>query len=191
MPLYPVLGRLEGFMRNALEKYNIVLLDEIATQTLAEKFAAALKAHIAAHGIGLGIQCHLSGDLGAGKTTWVRALLRACGYTERVKSPTYTLCEPYALTFQTPSANTTVEHTHIDVYHFDLYRLRDAREWEEAGFRDYLSGALCLIEWPERAPFLIPDVAITLCEKESGRHAHIEAHSQVGKILVDHVSYAR
>ena len=178
-------------MRNALEKYNVVLLDETATQILAEKFAAALKEHIATYGIGLGIQCHLSGDLGAGKTTWVRALLRACGYAERVKSPTYTLCEPYALTFQNPRAKATQKHTHMDVYHFDLYRLRDAREWEEAGFRDYLTGALCLIEWPERVPLLIPDITITLCEKESGRHAQIEAHSQVGKILVDHVSYAR
>ncbi len=178
-------------MHNALGKYNVVLQDEMATQILAEKFAVVLMEHIATHGIGLGIQCHLSGDLGAGKTTWVRALLRACGYSGRVKSPTYTLCEPYSLTLQNARANTNEKHAYIDVYHFDLYRLRDAREWEEAGFRDYLSGALCLIEWPERASLPVPDVIITLSEKGSGRDAQIEAYSPVGKILVDHLSYAR
>lgn len=178
-------------MHNALGKYSVVLHDEMATQILAEKFAVVLMEHIATHGIGLGIQCHLSGDLGAGKTTWVRALLRACGYTGRVKSPTYTLCEPYSLTLKNFRANANEKHAYIDVYHFDLYRLRDAREWEEAGFRDYLSGALCLIEWPERALLPVPDVIITLSEKGSGRDAQIEAYSPVGKILVDHLSYAR
>ena len=89
-----------------------------------------------ARGLTPGLTFYLEGDLGAGKTTLVRGLLRGLGYTGRVKSPTYTLVETYGL----PG---------FELYHFDLYRMHDPREWLDAGFREVSDGrAVSLIEWP-------------------------------------------
>src|SRR5262245_38263379 len=108
---------------------DISLPDPTATEALG----AAL-----APGVAPGRVLHLSGDLGAGKTTVVRGVLRALGYYGKVKSPTYTLVEPYGL-------------SSLNLYHFDFYRLRNAEEWESSGFREYFSPqAACLVEWPER-----------------------------------------
>jgi tRNA threonylcarbamoyladenosine biosynthesis protein TsaE len=83
----------------------------------------------------------LQGDLGAGKTTFVRHLLKALGVQGRIKSPTYAVVEPYHLTDQK-----------LDVWHFDFYRFNDPDEWEEAGFRDiFASPGLKLVEWPDKA----------------------------------------
>ena len=86
----------------------------------------------------------LQGELGAGKTTFVRHLLRALGVRGRVKSPTYTVLEPYAL----PG---------LVVSHFDFYRFEDAREWEDAGFREvFAASGLKLAEWPQKAAAMLP-----------------------------------
>ena len=114
---------------------------------------------------------HLSGDLGTGKTTLVRGLLRALGVDGPVKSPTYTWVEPYTI-------------SSLDLYHFDFYRLSNKNEWIESGLREYFRpDAVCIVEWPERAgPALpTPDVAIRLAHHEAGRTASLEARSAAGE----------
>lgn len=114
----------------------------------------------------------LRGDLGAGKTTFVRALLRGLGYEHRVPSPTYTLLENYDV-------------GGLTVVHLDLYRLASAAELENLGLRDWLEAAATwvLIEWPDRVPELIRrcDLLLTLEEKEPGtRQLTIAAGSRAG-----------
>ena len=106
---------------------------------------------------------HLRGDLGTGKTTVVRGLLRALGYAGRVRSPTYTLVEPYAL-------------SRLHFYHFDLYRLKNENEWRESGFQEYFGAdSVCAVEWPERAGGLLPrpDLEVRLEVAGSGRRARL------------------
>lgn len=113
----------------------------------------------------------LRGDLGAGKTTLVRALLQALGHRGRVKSPSYALVEHY-------------EASGLHLRHFDLYRFRDAAEWEAAGFRDEFNGKnICLIEWPEKAQGLLPqeDVAIVFDILPHGRSITLTAHTAMGE----------
>lgn len=137
------------------------LVDEAATLAFGARLARELEA---------GMILYLEGDLGAGKTTLVRGLLRALGHGGRVKSPTYTLAEAYSL----PA---------FDLYHFDLYRLHDPREWLDAGFRDLADdGAVTLVEWPEKAAGWLPapDVVIRLRIRDDGRDAECEAASPRG-----------
>ncbi|HEX6267331.1 MAG TPA: tRNA (adenosine(37)-N6)-threonylcarbamoyltransferase complex ATPase subunit type 1 TsaE [Burkholderiales bacterium] len=130
---------------------------------------AALGAALAAGAVP-GRVLHLRGDLGAGKTTLVRGLLRALGYAGRVKSPTYTWVEPYSL-------------SSLHFYHFDFYRFKDRSEWLSSGFREYFNPhALCVVEWPEKAGDLlgVPDVDICLQFSGEGRKASLEARTAAG-----------
>ena len=146
-------------MHNADDTLN--LPDEAATIALGTRLAHAVQA---------GLVIWLRGDLGAGKTTLVRALLHGLGYQGRVKSPTYTLVEPY-------------QAGEFEVRHFDLYRFQDENEWEAAGFRDEFDGRnLCLVEWPEMAKGLVPqaDIEIDLQILENGRAARLRTFSELG-----------
>lgn len=137
------------------------LADEAATLAFGARLARELTP---------GLTFYLEGDLGAGKTTLVRGLLRALGHSGRVKSPTYTLAETYSL----PA---------FELYHFDLYRLHDPREWLDAGFRDVSGGqAVSLIEWPEKAAGWLPppDVVVRLRIDDDSRDAECEAASPSG-----------
>jgi tRNA threonylcarbamoyladenosine biosynthesis protein TsaE len=138
------------------------LPDEAATMALGARLAVALQG---------GLAIWLQGNLGAGKTTLVRGLLRGLGYEGKVKSPTYTLVEPYVI-------------SGLYLYHFDLYRFVDPEEWEAAGFRDYFNPeSVCLIEWPEKAGDLLPpaDIEISLEPSGAGRVATLTAGTELGK----------
>lgn len=123
---------------------------------------------------------HLSGDLGAGKTTLVRGLLRGLGYPGRVRSPTYTLVEPYVL-------------SSLHLYHFDFYRFKDRSEWLSSGFREYFDGsAACIVEWPERAAGLLgePDVSLALEIDGESRRATLEPRTPAGASWLSQLRFA-
>jgi len=133
-------------LNNSAIVKTLVWPDEAATTAFAQQLAAALtRAHN-----GLNACITLEGDLGAGKTTLVRHLLRALGVKGRIKSPTYAVVEPYQVAAGA-------------VWHFDFYRFSDPREWEDAGFRDiFASPGLKLCEWPQQAQGVMPSPDLSL-----------------------------
>ena len=121
----------------------------------------------------------LHGDLGAGKTTFVRHLLRALGVPGRIKSPTYAVVEPHEMSGPEGTLN---------IWHFDFYRFSDPREWEDAGFRDIFARAgLKLAEWPEKAAGHLPvaDLALTIdTMADETRNISITANTATGRELL-------
>jgi tRNA threonylcarbamoyladenosine biosynthesis protein TsaE len=149
---------------------DIKLPDPAATEALGRALAA---------GAAPGRVVHLRGDLGTGKTTLARGLLRGLGHAGRVKSPTYTLVEPY-------------EVSSLHFYHFDFYRLKNKEEWDEAGFREYFNAqSLCVVEWPERAAGLlsVPDLEIALTFEGDARRARVEGLTQAGMAWLSSLRY--
>jgi len=116
----------------------------------------------------------LSGELGAGKTTLARGIIRALGHTGRVKSPSYALVEPYKL-------------SRLYLYHFDFYRFKGPGELAEAGFREHFNAdTLCLVEWPENAAGLLPvaDLTIAIAAAGPGRQVEIGSGTEAGRLCL-------
>ena len=143
--------------------------DETDTAAFAVQLAAALQR------VRLHACIALEGDLGAGKTTLVRHLLRELGVQGRIKSPTYAVVEPYSVDSG-------------DVWHFDFYRFSDPREWEDAGFRDiFASTGLKLCEWPQNAAGVMPtpDLALHIAVTDhEQRHVQLQANTLRGEELL-------
>jgi tRNA threonylcarbamoyladenosine biosynthesis protein TsaE len=158
------------------ERYQTQAGDEAATQSLAIALAMALR-----HQPDVATQPRLvqmRGELGAGKSTFTRAFLRELGVAGRIKSPTYALFENYPVEL---NVNST-----INFYHFDLYRFREAEEWEQAGFSDaFVPGSVAMIEWPERAARYLPvpdlDLVLMHTQPETSREILLQAQTDFGR----------
>jgi tRNA threonylcarbamoyladenosine biosynthesis protein TsaE len=153
---------------------SLVWPDEAATRL----FAAALAAQPALANCFI----ELHGELGAGKTSFVRHLLQALGVSGRVKSPTYAVVEPYEL------ARTPAHDLPLQIWHFDFYRFNDPAEWEDAGFRDiFASDGLKLAEWPQKAHGMLPTADLALhidVQADEARAVRLIAQTPVGVALL-------
>ena len=162
----------------AAERHPLIVETTWPTEEETRAFAAQLAQHPAIADAFI----ELHGELGAGKTTLVRHLLRALGVQGRVKSPTYAVVEPYEVPFPAGTATT------LRVWHFDFYRFNDPREWEDAGFRDlFASPGLKLAEWPEKAGALLPraDLVIWIeVQPDDSRRAILTAQTGIGRDLL-------
>lgn len=147
-------------------KKSYFLEDEAATVAIGDALAQVVTTKLTQ-----GITVNLNGDLGAGKTTLTRGFVCGMGHTGKVKSPTYTLVEPYDL-------------ANWQVYHFDLYRLADPEELEFMGIRDYFNSNSCsFIEWPEKGVGMLPspDLVINMAYRQEQRTIELIAESPKGE----------
>ena len=158
-----------------MQHFQALLHDEAGTAALGASLARALLP---------GLAIHLHGDLGAGKTALTRALLHAAGHVGTVKSPTYTLSEPYRI---------ELDGQPVNVIHFDLYRMSSAEEFLDAGFReDFDSHNICIVEWPEKAEPVLPppDLNVFLRVVGEGREVELHALSDLGLLCLDRLKFA-
>ena len=160
---------INDLMNKFVTKQTFILADESATVGLGKQLANIVKTKLKQ-----GITVYLNGDLGAGKTTLTRGFVQGMGHNGNVKSPTYTLVEPYDL-------------TDWQVYHFDLYRLADPEELEYMGIRDYFNSNSCsFIEWPEKGQGMLaaPDMLIDLAYDGEQRQATLHTMSALGEQIL-------
>ena len=170
-------------MNQELSQSRLFLADEEATAILARRLAKAIFPDLSSSydpdlSEFTGARIYLQGDLGAGKTSFARAFLRALGVTGRIKSPTYTLLESYNV-------------SRLYLYHFDFYRFSDSDEWQEAGFEEQLlDQAIVLVEWSEKANEQLPpaDFKLNLNYQDDGREAVLSAISDKGKLWLNNLN---
>lgn len=158
-----------------MQHFKSHLHDEAGTAALG----AALSRAIAP-----GMAIYLHGDLGAGKTALTRALLHAAGHTGHVKSPTYTLSEPYSV---------QLNGAPVNVIHFDLYRMGSPEEFLDAGFREDFNGTnICIVEWPEKADPVLPppDLHVFMTVAGQGRDVELQASSALGLSCLQRLKFA-
>ncbi|MEC5159703.1 tRNA threonylcarbamoyladenosine biosynthesis protein TsaE [Janthinobacterium sp. CG_23.3] len=158
-----------------MQHFTAHLHDEAGTAALGAALARALAP---------GLAIYLHGDLGAGKTALTRALLHAAGHAGHVKSPTYTLSEPYRV---------ALDGRDVNVIHFDLYRMGSPEEFLDAGFREDFDGAnICIVEWPEKAEPVLPpaDLDIYLEVAGQGRDVKLQASSELGLSCLQRLKFA-
>ncbi|MRW92667.1 tRNA (adenosine(37)-N6)-threonylcarbamoyltransferase complex ATPase subunit type 1 TsaE [Duganella sp. FT80W] len=158
-----------------MQHFTAHLHDEEGTAALGAALARALAP---------GLAIHLHGDLGAGKTALTRALLHAAGHTGTVKSPTYTLSEPYQVQLNGRA---------VSVIHFDLYRMSSAEEFLDAGFREDFNGDnICIVEWPEKADGVLPppDLNVFLTVAGNGRDVELQASTALGNSCLQRLHFA-
>lgn len=155
-------------MNDIYEVVSLDLIDEQASEEFASQLALCLQPPLI---------ITFNGDLGVGKTTIIRAMLKTLGVISPIKSPTFSLVESYLC-------------QNIHLHHFDLYRIQDEEELDYLGFRDYFTNdSICSIEWAEHAGKALPktDICFNLSVKGAGREMQITALSDIGKKIVAHL----
>lgn len=166
---------IEAHMNAQHAHFKAHLAEEAATLALGASLARALAP---------GLTIYLHGDLGAGKTALTRALLHAAGHVGTVKSPTYTLSEPYQV---------QLDGRTVAVIHFDLYRMGSAEEFLDAGFREDFNGDnICIVEWPEKAEGVLPpaDIDLYLTVAGVGRDVELQASTALGTSCLQRLKFA-
>lgn len=163
-----------------MKQLEYLLKDEAATVAMGKSLANVLQLQSEQQQAQQSLIVFLNGDLGAGKTTLTRGFVRGMGHQGNVKSPTYTLVEPYEL-------------APWQVYHFDLYRLSDPEELEYMGIRDYFANnCCCFIEWPEKGAGLLAnaDIIINMVYQEEQRVINLQANSTRGEVFLQQLEQA-
>jgi tRNA threonylcarbamoyladenosine biosynthesis protein TsaE len=158
-----------------MQSFKAYLADESATAALGAALARALRP---------GLVIYLHGDLGAGKTALTRALIQAAGHQGTVKSPTYTLSEPYRV---------SLDGQPVNIIHYDLYRMSSPEEFLDAGFREDFDGRnICIVEWPEKGEPVLPppDVKVLLNVSGLGREVELQALSDLGLLCLDRLAFS-
>jgi tRNA threonylcarbamoyladenosine biosynthesis protein TsaE len=174
--------------------YEVHCSDEAATaalvQSLAQKLSASINSQVSQNPATAHLHISLHGDLGSGKTTAVRYLLKELGFTGKVKSPTYSLCEPHVLQIN--------QHL-IQLYHFDFYRMQSPSEWIEAGLQEHFTShepTICIVEWPEKAGNTLPLMDLRVGIKASNQTNHsseyerlitFHANTSIGQALLNNL----
>jgi tRNA threonylcarbamoyladenosine biosynthesis protein TsaE len=162
---------------NPNSSFKVHCSDEAATasvvQALAQALSVSINSQLSQSPRGAHLHMSLHGDLGSGKTTAVRYLLKELGYTGKVKSPTYSLCEPHIL---------QINQYTIRLYHFDFYRMQSPSEWIEAGLQEHFAShepTICIVEWPEKAGNTLPLMDLSIEIKANSSIHHHEYERQV------------